>query len=252
MIGTPSAGSPSREAATIDSATTASATGLPGSNRSPSTSSTIATTPTASTRQLHLAELPGKQQRPLEEIVPAAGHAEQARQLGHGDGQPGAGLEADEDAVADQLHQHAQPQQPGEQAKRGHGEGGEAGNLRVALRVPFGHRTHRSGDHQRDRRGRPDRQLAGRSEQRVAEPAEQVAVDADLRRQAGKPRIGERNRDRIGRQRHAGDDIAGAARPHGTPPANAPAGIVGATPMRVELPTNWPCGCLTCKRSAEV
>ena len=37
--------------------------------------------------EVHLAELPGEQHGPLEKIVPAARHAEQARQLGHGDGQ---------------------------------------------------------------------------------------------------------------------------------------------------------------------
>ena len=57
-----------------------------------------------------LADLPGEQHGPLEEIVSAAGHAKQARQLGHRDGQPRAGLEADQDAVADQLYERAQPQ----------------------------------------------------------------------------------------------------------------------------------------------
>ena len=159
--------------------------------------------------EVRLAELPGKQQDPLEKIVPAARHAEQARQLGHGDGQSRAGLEAHEDAVADQLHQHAQPQQPGDQAKRRHREGCEAGDLRVTLRVALRHRPHRSGNHQRDGGGRPDRQLTRRSEQGVAQTAQQIAVDADLRRQACKPGIGERNRDRVGRQGYAGDDIAG-------------------------------------------
>ena len=119
----------------------------------------------------------------------------------------GAGLEPHEDAVADQLHEPAQPQQPGDQAQHGYGEACEAGDLRVALRVSVRHRTDRSGNHQRDGGGGPDRQLTRRAEQGVAEPAEQVAVDPDLRRQAGQPGIGERNRDRVGRQRHAGDGI---------------------------------------------
>jgi hypothetical protein len=50
-----------------------------------------------------LAELPGKQHGPSEEIMPAARRANQARQLGHGDRQPRPGLEAYQDAVADQL-----------------------------------------------------------------------------------------------------------------------------------------------------
>ena len=65
----------------------------------------------------------------------------------------------------------------------------------------------RAGNHQRDRRGRADRKLARRAEQRIADAAKHIAVDADLRRQAGQRRIGERHRDRISRERHAGDDI---------------------------------------------
>src|SRR5271163_2572988 len=49
VVGTPKARSPNTDAATIDSATTQSATGFPGSQRSPSMSSTIAMTPTATT-----------------------------------------------------------------------------------------------------------------------------------------------------------------------------------------------------------
>ena len=53
---------------------------------------------------------------------------------------PGAGLEADEDAVADQLDECAEAQHPGDHAQRGHRQAGEAGDLRVALRVAAGHR----------------------------------------------------------------------------------------------------------------
>ena len=49
--------------------------------------------------------------------------------------------------------------QPGDQAKRGDGEGGEAGDLRVALRVAVRHRSDRCGNHQRDGGGGSDRQL---------------------------------------------------------------------------------------------
>ena len=91
--------------------------------------------------------------------MPAAGNAEQARQLGHHDGQAGAGLEPDEDAVADELDQRAQPQGPRKQAKQGHGEPGEAGDLPVAHRIAPRHLRDRAGEHERDGRGRPDRQL---------------------------------------------------------------------------------------------
>ena len=92
MVGTPSAGSPSTVAAAIARATTASATGRPGNSRWPSNSRTIATTPTASRRYVHLADLHGQQCDALEEVVPAARNAEQARQLRHRDGQARADL----------------------------------------------------------------------------------------------------------------------------------------------------------------
>jgi hypothetical protein len=140
--------------------------------------------------------------------VSAARHAEQAWQLGHGNGQPGAGLEADQDAVADQLHKDAQPEQPGQQAEHGHRECGEAGDLCVVLRIALRHRSHGCGNHERDGRRRADGQLAGRPEQRVSEPAQQVAVHADLRRQACKSGIGEGDRDRVRRQRNTGNNVA--------------------------------------------
>ena len=49
---------------------------------------------------MRLAKLTGEQHGPLEEIVPASGRADHARQLGHGDGQPSPGFEADKDAIA--------------------------------------------------------------------------------------------------------------------------------------------------------
>jgi hypothetical protein len=66
-----------------------------------------------------LADLPGEEQEPFDEIMPAACHTEQARELGHCDGQPGPGLETHENTVADQLDERAQPQDPGHQAKHG-------------------------------------------------------------------------------------------------------------------------------------
>ena len=99
-------------------------------------------------------------------------------------------------------------QQPGDQAKQCDGEGGEAGDLGIALRVALSHGPHRSGNHQRNGGSRPDCELTRGSEQGVAQPTQQIAVDADLRRQAGKGGVGKRDRDRVGRQGYAGDDIA--------------------------------------------
>jgi hypothetical protein len=65
---------------------------------------------------MRLAELTRKQDGPFEEIMPAARRADQARQLGHGDGQSRSSLETHQDAVADQLDELTQPQHPGDQA----------------------------------------------------------------------------------------------------------------------------------------
>ena len=76
------------------------------------------------------------------------------------------------------------------------------------LRVTTSHFPHGAGNHERDSGCRSDRELTRGAEQGVAEATEQITIDADLRGETGKPRIGERNRDRIGRKRNAGDDIA--------------------------------------------
>ena len=109
----------------------------------------IATTADREHDELCLADLSGKQHRPLEKIVSAAGHAEQAWQLGHRDGQSRAGLEAHQDAVADQLYERTQPQQPGNQAENRHGEAGKAGDLRIALHVAARHFPDGARNHQR-------------------------------------------------------------------------------------------------------
>ena len=51
--------------------------------------------------EIDLAELAGKIHGSFEEVLPAAGDAEEARQPSHDDCQPRAGFEADQDAVAD-------------------------------------------------------------------------------------------------------------------------------------------------------
>ena len=107
--------------------------------------------------------------------------AEQARQLRHRNSQAGTGLEAHKDAVADQLYERAQSQHPSEHAKSCDGEGHQAGDLGVTLRVSLGHRAHGPGNHQRNGGSRPHRELTRGSEQGIAQSAEQIAVDANLR-----------------------------------------------------------------------
>ena len=135
---------------------------------------------------MHVTELPGQQENAFEKVVAPAFDAKETRQLRHRDGQAGAGLEAHKDAVADQLHQHAQPQQPGEKAEPCHSKSSKTGDLGVTLHVTLSHRPHRSRNHQRDRGSRPDGKLTRGSKQGIAETAQHVTIDADLRRQAGK------------------------------------------------------------------
>ena len=91
-------------------------------------------------------------------------HAEQARQLSHRDRQASAGLEPHQNAVADQLYQHAQPQQPGDQAEGRDRERRKAGDLCIAFDVSLRHCSDRPGNHQRDRRSGSDGELARRSQ----------------------------------------------------------------------------------------
>ena len=147
-------------AAKIASVTTPSATGFPGSSRSPQYEQSDRNNAYDENDVVHLAELPEQQPSPIKKIVPPACHAKKARQLRHGDGQAGASLEAHKNTVADQLHERAQSQQPSEHAKRRHCESCEACNLRVTLSVALGHRTHCSGNHERDSGSWPDCELS--------------------------------------------------------------------------------------------
>ena len=100
-------------------------------------------------------------------MLAAALDAEELRQLRHGDRQRRAGLEAEQDGLADEVDQRAQPQQPRQHAHRGHDERGQRGDVRPARRVAAGHAGDGDADEHRDRRRGADRQLARGAEQRV-------------------------------------------------------------------------------------
>ena len=73
-------------------------------------------------RQIRRVKLPGQDQQSIRDIVTAAARRRTGRQLRNGDGQAGAGLESRQDAVADQLDQHAEPEDPGDQAEQADAE----------------------------------------------------------------------------------------------------------------------------------
>ena len=85
-----------------------------------------------------MAELPNEKIDPFKEIMTATSDSKQARQLGHGNGESRADLEAHKNAVTDQPDEDAEAEQPCEQAKPGHRESRKACDLHIALRIAFG------------------------------------------------------------------------------------------------------------------
>ena len=84
---------------------------------------------------------------------------------------------------------------------------GQRRNVGPACRIALRHAGDGDADEHRDRRGRTDRELARRAEQRVEQAADQIAVDAVLRRQPGERGVGERHRNAVGSEGHAGDRV---------------------------------------------
>ncbi|MGY4460652.1 hypothetical protein ACVWYI_004612 [Bradyrhizobium sp. LB13.1] len=191
------------------SATTVMPTGLPGRRRYADQQQQQCDRADRQHQRVDLAELPCQLDGPVEEIVAAAGDTKQARQLAHDDGESRSCLEPDQDAVADEAHEHAELEQPGDEAQHRYGEGRETCDLRITRRITAGERPDGRSDHQGDGRGRADRKLSRRSQQGIADTAEHVAIDTNLRWQTGQRRIGERNRDSVGGERDARDGVGG-------------------------------------------
>src|SRR5262249_28733117 len=108
---------------------------------------------------VYIAQLWNQQCHPLKEVVSSSCDPEKARQLSHGDGQPGTYLKAHENAVADKLDEHAQSRGPGNHAKQCHREPCETGNVGLALGIAASHVSDRPRYHERDGRSRSDCEL---------------------------------------------------------------------------------------------
>ena len=163
-----------------------------------------------SERQHHevgVAELRAEDPHALEEMLAAALDAEQLRQLRHRDGQRRAGLEAEQHRLADEVDQRRQAQRPGDHADQRDHHRGQQRDLGGALRIAGRHGGERGSDQHGDRRGRPDGELSRGAEQRVGESGDHVAIDAEVRGQSGERGVGERHRNRIRRERDAGDRV---------------------------------------------
>ena len=104
VTGTPRCGSSSKVATTIDNDDDGESDRPARQKTFTDRIATIASRPIANTNQLGSRRAVRRTDHALEEIVPATGYAEQARQLGHEMVRSRARLEADEDAVADELH----------------------------------------------------------------------------------------------------------------------------------------------------
>ena len=140
VTGTPSNGSRSTVAAMIANVTTPSATGFPGNKPFAQHNQADRDNTDDKNNRLRLAELSEQRPGPVKEVMPATCNPKQNRSnWRHHNSQAGASLEADKNAVADQLHQGAQPQQPREKTKRRDREGGEACDIGVMLRIALRH-----------------------------------------------------------------------------------------------------------------
>lgn len=140
-------------------------------------------------------------------MVASSRHPEELRQLRHGNGQRRASLEPDQDRLADEVDQPAQTQQVRQQTQAGDDQGGEGGDLRIARGISLCHAGNRGANEQGNRRCRSDGQLAACAEDGVTQPAEQIAIDAILRRQPRQRGVGHRYRHGIGGQGNPGDEV---------------------------------------------
>jgi hypothetical protein len=140
--------------------------------------------PDGERQRVRVADLLGQRVDPAEEVIAAARHAEQLRQLRRGDGQPCAGLEPQQHRLADEVGEGAEPQRPGDHTQYGHLQRRQRGDRAEVHRIAGGERGNTRADQHRDGGRRPYGEVARRSQRRVAEPTEQVPVDAHLGRQA--------------------------------------------------------------------
>jgi hypothetical protein len=158
-------------------------------------------------RQIRVRKLTAENREPLEKALSAALHAEKLRELRERDRQGRARLEAQQNGFADEIDERAETQQPRDNAHHGDEQGRQRCYGCPASRVAFGHAGDGQADEHRDRRSGADRELARRPEERVEQPADEVAVDAVLRRQPGKRSVRERNRNAVSSEGNAGHHV---------------------------------------------
>ena len=132
-----------------------------------------------------VAELTGKYPDAGKEVLAAARHTEEFRQLRHGDAERGPGFKPHQNCFADEIDQGAQPQRPRQHTHTGDQQGRESGDARPAHGITTSHARHGHTDEQGDCRRRTDGQLPRGAEQSIQHTAEQIPIDTVLRWQPG-------------------------------------------------------------------
>ena len=150
-----------------------------------------------------------------------AGNPEELRQLRAGEKERHAALEADHDALGDEVDDRPGPDEPGEERdqrdeeRRAGGERAEPGGIAT------GDLAERGTDEKRNGRGDRDGRVARTAEQPENQSAEETGVETRLRGEVGKGRIAEAGRHHVGRERDAGDEVAAQ-----------PGAVVGSEPAK--------------------
>ena len=98
--------------------------------------------------EMRVAELTGKHPDAGKEVLTAARHPKEFRQLRHGDAERGAGFKPHQNRFADEIDQSAQPQRPRQHAHTGDKQGSQSGDARPAHGIAIGHARHGYPDEQ--------------------------------------------------------------------------------------------------------
>jgi hypothetical protein len=133
-------------------------------------------------RPIRFGKLASQNDNALEELLTASLHAKQLGQLRQGDRERSARFETEQDCLADEVDERAEPQNPRDQAHDRDQNRSERSNGDKPRRIASGHVGNCHPHEHRDRRRGSDRELTRGPEQRIGEAADQIAIDTVLRR----------------------------------------------------------------------
>ena len=146
------------------------------------------------------------------------GYPEEIAQLRGDDQQGGAGREADDHGMRDEIHQRAETREAHRQLQEAHEERERQHELDVGRAARIGKRRHRREDRQRQRVRRPRHLMPRRSPERGDDDGKHRAVEPVLGRHSGERREGhglrqhdqraDKARQQVGAHGAAGDAVA--------------------------------------------